>query len=164
MLLKQKYSSPTHTTYFHFNFLCTSNKIQYRRNASIKAQSSDIFQTILQFWPFKYDYRARDASSDHYHPQQALSNPTVKLWQQLNFSLGGEGNNISSEKSFGPTSWSTPNDTVHRLYQGLLYVQNVIQFQGSYINVISFMLIRKEQHLHDSFPQTQNVAWIQQSV
>jgi hypothetical protein len=57
--------------------------------------------------------------------------------------LGGKGNNISSEKRFGATLWSTPNDAVHRLYKGLLYFQNVIEFQGTYIKVIAFMLIRK---------------------
>jgi hypothetical protein len=42
----------------------------------------------------------------------------------------------------------------YRLYQGLLYFQKDIQFQGTYMNVISFILIRKVQHLHDSFPQS----------
>jgi len=57
-----------------------------------------------------------------------------------------------TEKSFSPAPWSTPNDAVHRLYQGLLYFQNVIQFHGTYINVISFMLITRVLPLH-SFPQ-----------
>jgi len=85
MLLKQKYSFLTHTTYFHFNLLCTSNKIQYRRNAGIKAQISDIFQTILHFWPFKYDYKARDASSDHYHPVTGTFKPHSKMVMATKF-------------------------------------------------------------------------------
>jgi len=74
------------------------------------------------------------------------------------FSLGEEEKDISSDKSFGTTAWITPNDAVHRLYQGLIYFQNVTQFQGTCINVISFMLISKVQPLHDSFPLTHNVV------
>jgi hypothetical protein len=62
-------------------------------------------------------------------------------------------NNIGTENSFSTTSWSTPNDAAHRLYQDLLYFQNVIQFQGTYLIVISFKLIQKVLPLHNSFPQ-----------
>ena len=41
----------------------------------------------------------------------------------------------------------------YRLYQGLLYFQKIIQFQGTHINVIPFMLVTKVVSLHDSFPQ-----------
>jgi hypothetical protein len=66
--------------------LCEGNRIKYRHNADIKAQFSDLLQAILHFWPFKYDYRARDASSDHYHPAIGTFKPhstvvvATKLW------------------------------------------------------------------------------------
>ena len=41
----------------------------------------------------------------------------------------------------------------YRIYQRLLYFQNVIQFQGRFLNVIPFMLIRKVRHLDQRFPQ-----------
>jgi hypothetical protein len=80
------YSSSPYTNSFHFNFLCKSNRIKYRPNAGIKAQFIDLLQTILHFWPFKYDYRARDASSDHHHPAIGNFKPystrvvATKLW------------------------------------------------------------------------------------
>jgi len=111
VLLIQKYSPPTHTTYFHFNFLCASNRIQYRHNAGIKAKFSNIFQTILHISSFTYDYRARDASSDHYHPAIGTLKPHSKMMMATKL-LVWEDNNISTEKSFGTTSWSAPNEAV----------------------------------------------------
>jgi hypothetical protein len=48
--------------------------------------------------------------------------------------------------------------TQYRLYQGLIYFQNVTQFQGKQINIIPFMPITTVQPLHDSFPQNYNVV------
>jgi hypothetical protein len=73
------YSSSPYTTSFHFNFLCEGNRIKYRHNASIKAQFSDSLQAIVQLWPFEYDYIARDASSDHYHPALGTFKPNCTV-------------------------------------------------------------------------------------
>jgi len=35
------------------------------------------------------------------------------------------------------------HDTVHRRYQGILYFQHVIQFDGMLINVISYTLVSR---------------------
>ena len=51
---------------------------------------------------------------------------------------------INTENSFSTASWSTPNGAGHRLYQGLLYFQNVIHFQCRFLNV--FHLCSQEQY------------------
>jgi len=40
---------------------------------------------VLHIWPFKYDYRARDASSDHYHPPIGTLKPHSKLMVATKF-------------------------------------------------------------------------------
>jgi hypothetical protein len=74
------------------------------------------------------------------------------------FSLGRGGGIILVLKRASVLHHGVHQIMQYRLYQGLLSFQNVIQFQGTYINVISFMLIKKVQHLHDSFPQSYNAG------
>jgi hypothetical protein len=64
------------------------------------------------------------------------------------FSLGRGGGIILVLKRASVLHHGVHQIMQYRLYQGLFYFQNVIQFQGTYINVISFMLIKKVKHLH----------------
>jgi len=68
--------------------------------------------------------------------QQVLSNPTVLRGLQLHFSLGEEGGKILVVTRVSVLHHGVHQMMQYRLYQGLLYFQNVIQFQGTHINVI----------------------------
>jgi hypothetical protein len=84
--------------------------------------------------------------------------PHSKMMAATNFSLGRGGGIILVLKIVSALHHVVYQMIQYILYKGLLYFQKVIQFQGTYINVISFMPITKVQHLHDSFPQSSNAG------
>ena len=127
MLLLQKYSSPPQTTYFHFSFLCTSNRIQYRHNAGIKAKFSDLLQAILQFCPFKYDYGATDASSDHNHRVISTLKPHSTMGMATKLQLERGGGIILVLKGV-----SAPHHGVHQMMQYTDCTKAFFTFKMSY--------------------------------
>ena len=70
--------------------------------------------------------------------------------------------------AFNKTKNGVPRDAVHRLYQGVLYIQNVVRFYSIHVNVTQFTFARKvrpyQRHFHDShkWPTTARTALLRQ--
>jgi hypothetical protein len=107
--------------------LYKSHRIKYRHNAGIKAQFSDLFQAILHFWPFKYDYRARLASSDHYHPVTGTFKPHSKMVMATKL-LFGRGRGIILVLKRVPV----PHHGVQQMMQYTEFTKAFFTFKMSY--------------------------------
>jgi len=139
----QKHSSPPYTTYFHFNYCVKATGYSTGTICRHQGLVQWPISGNLTIWSFKHDYTARYASSDHYHPTTGTFKPHSSMDMDYKFQFGRGGGIILVWKRVMVLHHGVHQMMQYRLYEGLLYFQNVIQFQGTYPNVIPFMLITK---------------------